>query len=370
MAIVSLPSPVLWSSRGWPNDSTNIILNAAGQTIYAVGNLYFPAQTGSKTISSAGGRIFWNTSASVVFADAGSTLSVGIQDVNASGINDGSFDVQGDLVGGTDTIGSTLCIDTAMESGTKTIGFLDLVAIGMTLVSRGGADSVPVNRAAGSTQPFGRTYGITNGVRSANVPQFLIKFDDGTYGWLLNAQLMYNVALGESLISFGSGATPDEYCAVIELATPMQICAFGFPLDSIATGDTFEMLVYSDPLGSPSVVSTFTPDPDQMLTAGIIFAPLTTPLDLDANTPYGFAVRPTTAGALNWQYFNAGSGFEVLKIAQPFSVIKMAARTDQTGAFVETQAYHTPDLFLLQSGMDDGSGGGGDVVGARIFTGY
>lgn len=57
-------------------------------------------------------------------------------------------------------------------------------------------------------------------------------------------------------------------------------------------------------------------------------------------------------------YTALGSGFEVLKALQPFSQIKLAARSNQTGAFVETQTYHLPLFRISLAGFDDGTGAG------------
>ena len=67
---------------------------AAGRSIAVIGKLVLAAGTGSKTISSAGGKIYIGKIASRTFANAGSTLRIGIQDVTAgTGLEDGVFDV-------------------------------------------------------------------------------------------------------------------------------------------------------------------------------------------------------------------------------------------------------------------------------------
>jgi hypothetical protein len=375
--IVSLPAPALWSSLGPQVDNTNVVMNSAGQTSFIVGHVYFPAQAGSKTISSAGGVLYLNTSASVVFADGSTNLRAGVQDVDTSGINDGTFDVYADCVGGVFSLGSNACVAVPMASGTKTIGFMDLVAIGVTLTARAGSDLVTIRRAvAAGAFANGLPYGITNGSRAATVPLHMLKFDDGTYGWILAAPLLFNTASGGlTNTSITTASSPDEYGAAIQVPVRTQICGYGLTFGAVASADAFEMRVFSDPFGSPSAIDTFTPDPDRInatSTSPMVHAPIPGLLTLEPGTWYGFTVRPTTANAINWTYMNSGSGFDVLKAGQPFSAIRMIGRTDNTGAFAETQTYHTPMLALHVCGHEDGTGGGGgsfDVVQRPVGSG-
>jgi hypothetical protein len=369
MAITALPSPVVYSSYGVQVDNTNAVMNAANQNSFIVGNVWFPSQTGSKTLSSAGGVLYLNTSASVTFANGSTNLRVGVQDVDASGINDGTFDTYADLVGGVATLGSNVCVAVPMTTGSKTIAFLDLVAIGVTLTARAGADQVTIRRAIATTQfSNGLPYGITNGAKSANVPLHMLAFDDGTYGWILTAPLLFNTASGGlTNVSITTASSPDEYGAAIQVPVRTQICGFGMTFGAVASADALEMRIFSDPFGAPSALYTYTPDPDQTNAASTspqLHAPVPGLLTLEPATWYGFTVRPTSANAINWTYFNSGTGFDVLKAGQPFTAIQMIGRTDNTGAFAETQTYHTPMLLLDVCGFE-GSGG---AVGGGSFT--
>ncbi len=98
----------------------NATMDGAGESQAFIGKVFLEAGTGSKTISSAGGKIRWR-SGTVTFANAGTNFRIGIQDVASTGLEDGTFDVYADLVGGTDTITGSADQLTAMETGTKTI---------------------------------------------------------------------------------------------------------------------------------------------------------------------------------------------------------------------------------------------------------
>ncbi len=367
MAMVSYP-PVPWSSLGFQVDNSNVLMNAAGNTNFLIGHVWFPAQSGSKTISSAGGVIYSDTSATITFANAGTNLRVGIQDVDAGGLQDGTFDVFADLVGGGGALTANSCIATPMTNGSKTIGFMDLVAVGMTMTTRAGADFISWRITSGSTFTNGRPYGIAQtGGRTSLTPQFMIKFDDGTFGWVLNCPLLYGMHAGAATnLSFAQNSSPDEYGAALKVPVRTQICGYALPLGAVASADPIELRVFTDPFGTPAAVATYVPDSDQGEISGtsrLFTVPISGLLELEADTWYGFTVRPTSNNPINWTYINSGAGFDVLKAGQPFvdsagvASLQMIARTDNAGAFAQTQAYHTPNITLHVCGTDTGGGG-------------
>lgn len=133
-----------------PPTVLDVVADAANEGCQLTGQVWLPARSGSKTISSAGGKIHWTAGASVVFADGATNWRMGIQDLSTSGQpprGDGVFDVQADLVPGVDTIATTTHYATAMESGSKTITHGDYVAIVFSMTARGGTDAVRVRSA-------------------------------------------------------------------------------------------------------------------------------------------------------------------------------------------------------------------------------
>ena len=346
---------------------TPITANAAGESCGVVGRVVIEGNAASKTISAAGGgSIIWNPS-SVTMADVATTVRVGIQDVSAvTGIEDGTFDTYLEYTGG-GTIPTAGAINkSVMGSGTKTIGNGDLIAIVVEMVTRGGTDSIAITRVQGAIASQMTAIGLPYGTADTGSPTKssaammwgVIVFDDGTVGWI---EGMGGIPFGLTPQAVGSGSTPDEYIGTFTPTVPLQICGFGASLSGIATTETFEAILYSDPYGTPSSVVTLTPDPIQLSNATSesvhLFKCAVT--DLSAGTTYGVAIRPTTAATLNWEYIDLGSGNDPLKKTLPLWDLKMAARTDQTGAFVETQAYHVPMIIIDVCGLSDGSGGGG-----------
>ena len=350
--------------------TSGITLNATGESGGIVGSIQVEGGSGSKTISAAGGgAIIW-FAGTVTMADAGSTLRVGIQDVNAAnGLEDGTFDVYAEFTGGGTIPTANDFNASAMTSGTKTLTQGDTVAIVVELVSRGGSDSVNVSRVAtraiSGINTMGLPYGTndlgTLSVSNASGIYAVIKFDDGTIGWIQGTAAV--IPLFSVPQAFDSGSTPDEYIGTFVPAWPMQICGFGAALSGIASGDTFEAILYEDPYGTPNALVTLTPDTDIVGGAGTtesfhVFP--CTKTSLAAGTTYGVAIRPTTANSINWEYTHVGGAdLAVLKRALPLPSLKMAARTDQTGAFVETETFHVPLIVLDVCGLDDGTGGSG-----------
>lgn len=368
MALVTC-SPLLVMARGELYPTTGHNIDAAGENCAIVGSLYLPAQTGSKTLSAAGGgRIIWGNQGGVTFADPGTTLQAGIMDVTVStGIPDGTFDVWADLVGGVAPIASSILQDVAMTSGTKTMAHGDLIAIVLEMSSRAGSDIVVPERYYRNRYEvpldigtYGYPYGIANDVKSVEVPAMVIVFDDGTIGWIDGAPLVTNLHAGLASIAFDNTSTPDEYAGVFKLPWPCAITGIGQRLLSIASGDTFELILYEDPFGTPAPVTggTWAPDPDGLVTDQYGVASIT-PFEAAADTYYAVALRPTSANSIQWSYYAGQTGFDILKQVSTFSELIMAARSNQTGAFVQTQAYHVPDIAVAIGAFSDGTGGGG-----------
>lgn len=364
MAATLLTSPIPLFSIGANilAASANRTIDAAGEYAAVVGPLWFPAQTGTKTLSAAGGgEIFWLAGQTVTFANGATELRPGIANVLSTGLPD-TQDVFGSYIGGVDTITASEVNRRVMSSGSKTMTFGDQIAIVNLMPTRGGTDSILMRTIDGLPfGDFGSPYGVANGTRVNGPTPFLIKFDDGTPGWILHTALLRNFVGGLSTISFNSGSTPDEYIGVVTFGVAMTICGMGAKIGALASTDAFEVVIYRDPFGAPVALQTtaFTGSNQFGSGAGMAEVVLATPYALPADTPIGVAIRPTTANSLTWDYFDLGSGMDFLKKASPFKTIQMAARTDQTGAFVETDADHMPDLVTWIGALEPGGVTGG-----------
>jgi len=372
MSIVSI-NPQLWVSTPWwlSDAASNVTLDAAGESLAVVGYLRLQlGASGSKTCSSAGGAIYYHTGTSVTFSNGSSNLRLGLQDPASTGLEDGTFDVQADLVGGTDTITTNSWYKIPMESGTKTLAEGDLVAIAVELTARGGADTLTVRRAIsnvfgdttapGSGFPYG-TADTGTLAKSTNMLAAAILFDDGTIGWIDGVPPIPLSGDGATL-SINVTSSPDEYIGTFTPVAPMRVTGILWGgLTSIATTDDFEVILYQDPSNTPSVIQAVAIDPD-FVTNGNCLAKIT-PVTLAAGTEYGVAIRPTTVNNITIRYFDLLTGNDGLKqgMATLGVPCKFSQRTSQSGAFGEVQTYYMPLFGLLVNGLDNGAGGAGGL---------
>ena len=373
MAILSIPA---WF-MGPPGPATvsgGSTLNAVGESHAIIGHVHIEGG-GSKTLSAAGsGRILWRT-ATLTWASGSTNLRVGTQGVDlATGFHDGVWDVYADLVPGVDTVAANSAISTTMDTGTQTMANGDLIAIVIEMTARGGADSVLVGAQNYNTNNWG-TEGLPYGISDTGTPTksstallAFIVFDDGTVGWIVGSH--FTARGQDGTIAFNSGSSPDEYCATFTPPIGIRIDAIGLITGLVASGDTFELILYQDPLGTPSVLATLTPDPDVLSSAVLgtisVVATLVSAVDLLAGVTYGIALRPTTANDINITYMTLNdSACAIVKKQAPLfgDSIKLAGRTDQTGAFVETQTYHYPLFNLNIVGINAPTGSSFSFVG-------
>lgn len=345
------------------NAVSGVTVDAAGESCTAIGRVFLEAGAGSKVISPSGGKIHWLTGPAVTFANAGTTVRVGVQDVGSSGIEDGTFDVHGDLVGGTDTISASAIQSTPMGSGTKTIAHGDLIAVSVEAIARGGSDAILVARASAGIPmgafvfPYSSADTGSGPARQTQLMPVVIEFDDGTLGWIEWVLPFHNIQ-SPSSTNFNNTSTPDEYAAMFKLPFRVGVNGFALGLGNIASGDELELILYADPLGSPTAIATVAMDSDftgSTSTISAMWASFTSKI-LKAHTWYAAAVRPTTANNITVNYANLLSGNDKLKRLTPFgSNLQWVSRSDQSGAFSEVQAFHMPLFWLSVDRFEHGA---------------
>lgn len=351
-----LPTGVIVT--GSPNSGT---IDAAGESQAAIGYVLLSTGPGtSKVISSSGGKIHWKTGA-ITFANGTTNLRIGIQDVAATGLEDGTYDVRGDLVGGTDTITANVVMSTAMETGSKTIAHGDLIAVVIEMTARGGADSVVVGKGSSNgLVPYGTADVGSGPVRNAQLPAFTIEFDDGTVGWFTASSF---VSLVEASPALNTGTTPDEVALIFRLPFPAQVAGLLLAVTSVAAADDFEGILYTDPLGTPAAAHTLTQDSDLTSAAGALWdRPLSSLYSVTADTDYAVALRPTTANSINYTRLNFNTSNGVLRKPTMLGTNwSLGTRSNQTGAF-------TPDTTILPlfgvwlASFDDAVSTGGGLL--------
>lgn len=342
-------------------------LDAAGESAFIIGAVHLEggAAGGTKTISAAGSGKLYTRFGAVTFANGSTNLRMGLQDVDAStGIEDATFDVYADLVGGTDTITANTVRETTMTSGSKTLTHGDVIAIGCELTGRGGADSLvmqAVNHttAAPSLFPY-RTVDSGSGPAkgTGTLPMFTIVFDDGTRGWI-DPFFCVN---GNTGTAFAANSTPDERALVFELPFKAVLEGVDIFVGAIASGDDFEVVFYTDPTGTPVAAQTITVDPDLIgaNSSGWVRVKFTE-VTLEADTLYAIAVRPTTNNAI--QIYQVDFAFAALKGPTPLGDNwSLGTRSNQSGAFSLATDDELPTMSLYLNQLSDDAGGGGGTA--------
>lgn len=349
-------------------NSITSTMDAVGESVTYIGKCYLEGGSGSKTISSSGGKILWRTGSLITFANAATNFRIGIQDVAATGLEDGTFDVYADLTSSSGIVGTTH-YETAMTSGSKTITHGDIIAISFEMTARGGSDSVSqfgraVQYSAATTLNFPYyTTDTGSGPTRTNTGALgaVILFDDGSLGWI--DQAYYIPFSATSTITYGLNSSPDEYAAVFKLPYKCSISGGWFQLGDIASTDTFEVILYSSPDTSPVAQRTSTIDPNltgSTTTTTRYSYLFSSSYTLSANTWYGISMRPTSANTLTLGYLDFGSTLgSKYKKGLPFGTnCKLSSRTNQSGAFTEVQTYYQPIFGVTLDKLDDGLGGG------------
>lgn len=371
MALVSTPNKrMILKVLNHTFGQTSIALtgmNATGNTRVFIGQVKMINGTGSKTISSAGGAIIWGIrNATTTFVDATSRLRVGLQDLTAAGINDGTFDVYKELVGGVDILTTNTNYRTLMDTGSKTLNDGDLVAIVFEFTVRGGADIVPntiltVGDLTNLSQSNSFPYNVYNGTKqTSNIGCIgMIEFDDGTIGALNGVPYM---AYSTTSTLFSQTSTPDEYALGFSLPFKCAINGCTFTLGSIGTTDTFEAVFYSDPEGTPTVLQTKTIDPNLAYSTSS-YGQYTIEFDeqtIEANTWYAISIRPTSnnsIGLTTAEFLTANAK----NASELGSNSKLYTRSNQTGAFTSSGDAFTIPASLFISKLDDGVSSSGNV---------
>lgn len=366
MSLKSVENIILESGRYSASSVPNTI-DAAGESVAFIGQIYIEGGASSKTFSSSGGMIAFRTG-SVTFANSGTNVRIGIQDLTSGGVNDDVFDVYADFTGGGGGLASNTFYEKSMTSGSKTINNYDIVAITFEMTAKGGSDSVQINAYYPQSSIFGANImfpyrAIDTGSGPAKQSSFpsgaILTFDDGTLGWIQGSIFHIEPFTGTS--NFNINSTPDEYAAVFKL--PFKCSAIGgyFNIGSIGSTDDFDIILYSDAEGTPVAGRTASINPNYVSTTSTIYPYFFSfsSFTIEPNKWYAIGVRPTTANSIQVSYYNYTSTFgNKYKKMSPFGTnCKFSSRTNQSGAFSEVASYYQPLFGLSIDKLDDGIGG-------------
>jgi hypothetical protein len=266
------------------------------------------------------------------------------------------------LVGGTDTITNNTTYKIAMESGTKTIAHGDKVTIVFEMTGRGGSDSIGISyqtSGQGVDALFPSLTHYFSGVwgRLAGQPSITLEFDDGTSGGIFTGQAV-NAGNGAVTAYASNTGTADEYGNVLSLPFPVVVegvWSISYPTSNAAD---YEVCLYSDPLGTPTLIEVVTVDATQVSTVNsprthsVMFASAHT---LAQNTTYAVTVRPTTTTTVKSFYHDITAAMTPLGTA-----CYAVRRLDNTGAFSDwnngTAKTRLMTMGLILGGFEDAWG--------------
>lgn len=387
MTLVAIGNGLMYPSPySFPHaSSATPTLDAATEKYAMVGRIYIDGRPGSaKTLST--GTIQYRTGA-VTFANGGTTVDIGIQDV-ASGAGpiaqpDGTFDVKTTLTGGGGGITTTAWNTATMNSGTKNITHGDLIAVVWDMTARAGADSVTITNGSigwgtgvGSsglptTNAFvSSAWQTTNTAGAARSPNVIIVFDDGTLGWL-DATIPFTTVGADT---FQDSTNPDERGMIFQVPWSCKVDALWVLGGVTDASSDFTLKLYSDPTGSPSSLASVAVAAENLGVAALnefVTAPLATEVSLSANTDY--IVTMLATGTSNSRLHNIVLGNTAHRAAlNGGTTLAKATRNNSSGAFTaESPAVTMYGIGVRISQFDDGTGSGsGGGSRSRGFSGF
>lgn len=345
-----------------PNTANLGPLDATGEKICMGGYVSMLGDaSGSKTVSSSGGSIAVLTRG-VGWASAGTTVRFGLQDADpttSTTTPDGTYDVYGDLVQGTDSVSSYTWTSAAMSSGSKSITHGDMVCVVLDMVTRNGSDYVYLfSASAGLSQitSTSRLYTTSWQTPQPVVPNVLITCDDGTLCTLAGA---FVVSSPFGVESFSNSTNPDERGVLLYVPWTCKVDAMRFYATTEGNVNAdYDARIYSDPLGTPSqllsisVEGAYSSSTSDSSTRECLipFAPI----DLSPGW-YGLVLKATGTAAVKMGKASVNSA----SYKDLFGACSKITRNNETGAFTETDTSTYMGFALSISSIDDGAGGGG-----------
>lgn len=336
--------------------TANQICDATGESATAIGQLHISDKGASKSMA---GATLWFRTGSSTFANAGSNFRVGIQDLAATGLEDGTFDIYKDFTGGGGVLLSNTWQGHVLNTGSKTVSHGDLIAISFEMTVRAGVDSVGIQYASNSVPasskgfPYGTVDTGAGPTKSTTVlPIALIQFADGTFGRIDNSW---------------AWTDPDQDTASTTNQTGIYFVApftgtidkviFGVT-DSVATTDMATITFWGTPLGTPTSLATLSVQGQNRATVSAVrneFFRFPTPISVTAGLEYAITVH-TTVGSINTAFVNLGTGNSAMRkiTALGENWCRCNRTLPSSSAFSLTNT-HLPSIAFAYDSIDVGS---------------
>jgi len=374
MTLVPTQVGVMWPSSHLMHFNSNTgvgqittVLDATGEQCAYVGRVLWNDR-GTHTVGSSS-VIHTHTWAST-WANGASTFDVGIQDV-ATGAGpaaqpDGTFDVKGTFTGGDGSVVSVNFSAFPMTTGSKSIAQGDLIAVVFDFTNRAGSDSIQLNRL--TTNTFLHTSLVNTNLGGAgwaaigpgSCPNIIIVADDGAIGTFdFSTPGCY---WGAS--TFKSGDAADEFALMFQLPWSGKIDALWAAFSYNSTTSDGTISLYTDPLGTPTVVSgaskSFLAETTMRasaLTPVLSIFTLPSEVAVSHGVSYALGLKATGAGNLGlhtWQLSNAN----FRSILDGGTTLERRSRTG-SAAFGSASTTFIPMMGVRYSSLHDAGGGGG-----------
>lgn len=354
----------------------NTTLDATNESIHMIGRV-FTEDGGSHTIDTTGSSSLGWRSGSVTFANAGTTVIVGLAAVDASTGPPGraanasdvvTVDVSRSITGGGGGITANAWQEHVPTSGTKTIANGDLVAFVVQMTARGGADSVvnqcPVNSAASAlTRPFNTSFTGGSYAGTAGTPNAVITFSDGTYGFFFGGEV---TSTANNTQTWNNTSGTKEYGNYFLMPFPAKV--YGIAANVSVGGDT-DLILYSGPLGTPVAEKTASIDLNQIGVASNgrwHVEMFSSPYSATTSQPLAAIIKPTSATNIT-AVFNTLNVSGHMK-AYPFGTNGYAVNRN-SGSFAAQNSNKDRFAIGLIVGAFD-SGGSIGVSRARAASGF
>lgn len=304
MSLVSIPGGfTIPIGPGFLPSSSSLFINqttmdAADEAIIFVGSV-LTSDGGSHTIDTTGSSSLGWRALTVTFANAGTTVKVGLAAVStttgpaaraANVANVVTFDVSKSIVGGGGGITGSAWQTHVPDSGSKTIANGDLVAFVVQMTARAGADSVQAGWSASDERnhrPVVTEYSGGTYTAQLAIPNCIITFSDGAIGYFQGS----DVANSITTRTWNSGSATKEYGQLFQLPFPAKVCGFYGWVDP---DNDFDLVLYSDPLGTPVAERTVSIDANTVAnTAQRRFvATIATPFSVAPGQKIGAVFKP------------------------------------------------------------------------------
>jgi hypothetical protein len=319
-------------------------LDATNEALIWIGRVE-TSDGASHTIDTTGSSSIQWRSAGVTFTDVGSLFSVGIAPVDtatgpparASNTTDViDFDVAAVFVGNGGGITANAWQTSVPTTGTKTIAHGDLVAICFQFTTRAGTDSVIVNSMSpGNNQHhlpmvtgfLAASYGV-----QTLIPSAVISFSDGVLGWVHFG----DVATSRSTRIWDNNDAAVEYGQLYNLPFATKIYGIYGAVDA---DNNLEVVLYSDPLGTPVPEKTIEMDSNVTISAdGRFFVNLfSSPFTYTKNTDIAVTYKPTTTSTIGVGYKTLANAAH--RITDPWGTSGYGiSRATGGGAFADTNS--------------------------------